>query len=89
MSCPSSPRHRRAKIFEPKDHNLVIEAVCESGRAKACTFEKRPVKDTDGKPVAGLFNAWITLDNPSQFNSYTTDMVKGDHSRFSRRERGA
>ena len=24
----------------------------------------------------GLYNAWITLDNPTQFNSYTTDMVK-------------
>ena len=34
------------------------------------------MKGADGKPVAGLFNAWITLDNPSQFNSYTTDMVK-------------
>ena len=39
-------------------------------------YEKRPVKGEDGKPVAGLYNAWITLDNPSQFNSYTTDMVK-------------
>jgi 6-oxo-cyclohex-1-ene-carbonyl-CoA hydrolase len=36
----------------------------------------RPVKDKSGHPVAGLFNAWITLDNPAQFNSYTTDMVK-------------
>jgi 6-oxo-cyclohex-1-ene-carbonyl-CoA hydrolase len=31
----------------------------------------------DGGTVAGLYNAWITLDNPAQFNSYTTDMVKG------------
>ena len=44
--------------------------------SKGVHYEKRPVKGTDGKPVAGLFNAWITLDNPSQFNSYTTDMVK-------------
>ncbi len=27
--------------------------------------------------MPGLYNAWITLDNPAQFNSYTTDMVKG------------
>jgi 6-oxocyclohex-1-ene-carbonyl-CoA hydrolase len=27
--------------------------------------------------VPGLYNAWIWLDNPTQFNSYTTDMVKG------------
>ena len=26
--------------------------------------------------MAGLYNAWITLDNPAQFNSYTTEMVK-------------
>jgi 6-oxo-cyclohex-1-ene-carbonyl-CoA hydrolase len=31
----------------------------------------------DGAVVPGLYNAWITLDNPDQFNSYTTDMVKG------------
>ena len=33
--------------------------------------------DAGGKPVDGLFDAWITLDNPKQLNSYTTDMVKG------------
>ena len=40
-------------------------------------YEKRPAKTPDGKIVPGLFNAWIWLDNPSQFNSYTTEMVKG------------
>jgi 6-oxo-cyclohex-1-ene-carbonyl-CoA hydrolase len=60
---------------EPKDHNLVIDVVRETV-SKGVHYEKRPVKGTDGKPVAGLFNVWITLDNPSQFNSYTTDMVK-------------
>ena len=40
-------------------------------------YEKRPAKTPDGKIVPGLFNAWIWLDNPSQFNSYTTAMVKG------------
>jgi 6-oxo-cyclohex-1-ene-carbonyl-CoA hydrolase len=44
---------------------------------KGVLYEKRPVRGGDGKPVAGLFNCWITLDNPVQFNSYTTDMVKG------------
>jgi 6-oxo-cyclohex-1-ene-carbonyl-CoA hydrolase len=39
-------------------------------------FEKRPARRPDGSLVPGLHNAWITLDNPSQFNSYTTDMVK-------------
>ncbi len=40
-------------------------------------YEKRPARGPDGKPADGLFNAWIWLDNPSQFNSYTTGMVKG------------
>ena len=60
---------------EAKDHNLVAEPVRETV-SKGVHYEKRPVKGIDGKPVAGLFNAWITLDNPGQFNSYTTDMVK-------------
>src|SRR5512137_327163 len=40
-------------------------------------YELRPARRPDGREVAGLYNAWIWLDNPSQFNSYTTDMVKG------------
>jgi 6-oxo-cyclohex-1-ene-carbonyl-CoA hydrolase len=39
-------------------------------------YEKRPARLPDGKEVPGLYNAWITLDNQSQYNSYTTDMVK-------------
>ena len=58
---------------EAKDHSLVPQAVWLN---KGVRYEKRPVKGEDGKPVAGLYNAWITLDNPTQFNSYTTDMVK-------------
>jgi 6-oxo-cyclohex-1-ene-carbonyl-CoA hydrolase len=61
---------------EPKQHMLVPEHVRKAA-SKGVIYEKRPVKDAAGKPVAGLFNAWITLDNPTQFNSYTTDMVKG------------
>ena len=39
-------------------------------------YELRPALDPRCKPVDGLFNAWITLNNPSQLNSYTTDTVK-------------
>jgi 6-oxo-cyclohex-1-ene-carbonyl-CoA hydrolase len=38
--------------------------------------ERRPAREPGGKPAAGLSNAWIWLDNPSQYNSYTTEMVK-------------
>jgi 6-oxo-cyclohex-1-ene-carbonyl-CoA hydrolase len=53
------------------DHNLV-DAPMDAG----VLFEKKPAKTPDGKVVPGLFNAWITLNNPAQFNSYTTAMVK-------------
>jgi len=53
------------------DHNLV-DAPMDAG----VLFEKKPAKTPDGKEVSGLFNAWITLNNPGQFNSYTTEMVK-------------
>ena len=51
-------------------HNLVKTNYQE------IIFEKRPCLDTTGNPIDGLFNAWIILNNPNQFNSYTTDAVK-------------
>jgi 6-oxo-cyclohex-1-ene-carbonyl-CoA hydrolase len=59
----------------PKEHSLVAHDTRES--VSACVrYEKRPVKDRAGRPVDGLNTLWIILDNPGQFNSYTTDMVK-------------
>ena len=55
-----------------KNHDLVDDIAKPGVR-----YEKRPAKTPDGAVVPGLYNAWITLDNPSQYNSYTTDMVKG------------
>jgi 6-oxocyclohex-1-ene-carbonyl-CoA hydrolase len=52
------------------DHNLP-EMV-----APGVKYEKRPARKSDGSVVEGLYNAWIWLDNPGQYNSYTTDMVK-------------
>jgi 6-oxo-cyclohex-1-ene-carbonyl-CoA hydrolase len=40
-------------------------------------FEKKPLLDAEGREVKGLYTAWIRLNNPKQYNSYTTDMVKG------------
>ncbi len=54
------------------DHDIVPGVV-----VPGITYEKRPARTPDGKVAEGLYNAWITLDNPKQFNSYTTDMVKG------------
>ena len=54
------------------DHNLVPETV-----VPGVIYEKRPARNLQGEVVPGLYNAWIWLDNPKQYNSYTTDMVKG------------
>jgi len=59
-----------------KDHILVSSQVREKIGEGCVVYEKRPVLGADGKPVTGLYNVWITLNNPAQFNSYTTDMVK-------------
>jgi 6-oxo-cyclohex-1-ene-carbonyl-CoA hydrolase len=67
---------RDAAGREAKDHGLVSAQTRESIAPGAVVYEKRPVKDGAGRPVSGLYNAWITLNNPAQFNSYTTDMVK-------------
>ncbi len=39
-------------------------------------YELRPCLDLSGNPAEGIYNAWITMNNPAQYNSYTTDMVK-------------
>jgi 6-oxo-cyclohex-1-ene-carbonyl-CoA hydrolase len=56
------------------DHNLVSEAETV---VPGILYEARPARRRDGSVAEGLYNAWITLDNPKQFNAYTTEMVKG------------
>ncbi|MCG3133470.1 MAG: 6-oxocyclohex-1-ene-1-carbonyl-CoA hydrolase [Planctomycetes bacterium] len=60
--------------FAWKDHDLDSRAA-ERGNGRVL-YEKRPVRGPRGDAVDGLFNAWITLDNPAQLNSYETEMVK-------------
>lgn len=57
-------------MTELKNHNIVQTDY------KEILFEKRPCLNNDGSEVEGLFNAWIWLNNPKQFNSYTTSAVK-------------
>lgn len=59
-----------------KDHALHTDL--HWGTEAPCTvYEKKPLMDPNGKVVDGLFTAWIRLNNPKQYNSYTTEMVKG------------
>lgn len=66
-----------------KDHHLWSEAVF-SNKAPGVIFEKKPIVAPDGGPVEGLYSAWVTLNNPSQYNSYTTEMVKAVIAGFHR-----
>ncbi|MBI3141241.1 MAG: 6-oxocyclohex-1-ene-1-carbonyl-CoA hydratase [Bacteroidetes bacterium] len=54
-----------------KNHNI-IEGYAYTDIA----YELRPCVDHAGNAVAGLYNAWIMLNNPGQYNSYTTKAVK-------------
>jgi 6-oxo-cyclohex-1-ene-carbonyl-CoA hydrolase len=63
---------------ELKDHNLHPSPYWGTDEeAPNVVFEKRPLKDPEGNAVEGLYTAWVRMNNPRQYNSYTTDMVKG------------
>ncbi len=68
MNAPDLAVLRR----DTKNHDLVDDIAKPGVR-----YEKKPATRPDGSVAEGLYNAWITLDNPGQYNSYTTDMVKG------------
>ena len=68
MNAPDSP----AILGEPVSHDLVRDPGTPGVR-----YELKPARTPEGRVADGLYNAWITLDNPAQYNSYTTDMVKG------------
>ena len=51
--------------------------------APSTVYEKKPLTSPDGKEIPGLYVSWIRLNNPGQYNSYTTEMVKGVIAGFS------
>lgn len=62
---------------EVKDHQLFGDE--HFGTEPPCTmYEKKPFfNPATGEAVEGLTVAWVTLNNPAQYGSYTTEMVKG------------
>ena len=65
------------------DHNLIdreVESLCDG----MVRYEKRPARGRNGAVAEGLYNAWIIFNNPKQYNSYTTDMVKATILAFRR-----
>jgi 6-oxo-cyclohex-1-ene-carbonyl-CoA hydrolase len=57
--------------FAFKDHDLAGAPDTPGVR-----YEAAPLRDPEGSVAPGLNVARITLDNPRQHNSYTTEMVK-------------
>ncbi len=55
-----------------KDHTLTAWLD-----VKGLRYEEFPLFTPSGAAVEGLHTVRITLDNPAQLNSYTTEMVKG------------
>ena len=72
----------------PRDHEIKDHTLWGDehfGTEPPCTiYELRPVVDNKGNEVDTLKTAWITLNNPRQYNSYTTEMVKGVIAGFHR-----
>jgi 6-oxo-cyclohex-1-ene-carbonyl-CoA hydrolase len=61
-----------------KNHDLFAQGQHHSDAAPGVKYEKRPIVDPKtGQEVPGLYTAWIILNNPKQYGSYTTEMVKG------------
>ena len=64
----------------PKDDELKDHAMWGEGHfgdsAPSVIYEKKPLTSPDGEVTEGVYTAWIVLNNPRQYNSYTTDMVK-------------
>jgi 6-oxo-cyclohex-1-ene-carbonyl-CoA hydrolase len=58
--------------MEFKNHDLV-----EHREIPGIRYEERPLRLANGDLDPTLHSVWITLDNPRQYNSYTTEMVKG------------
>ena len=66
-----------------KDHFLWGDEHFSS-TAPGVIYEKKPIVDRQGNPIDGVYSAWIILNNPKQYNSYTTEMVKGVIAGFQR-----
>lgn len=72
MSRASMEVAQRTAPSQLTDHNLWPELT-----VPGLICEKRPARTARGELIDGLFHAWITIDNPKQFNSYSVEVLKG------------
>lgn len=68
---------------ELKDHDLWGDEFFGT-EAPSVIYDKRPIINPKGETIEGLYSAWIILNNPAQYNSYTTRMVKAVTAGLSR-----
>src|SRR5690606_17084544 len=61
--------------FAFHDHDLPLPPPQPDGDARVL-WERLPLRSPDGAPDPELKVVRITLENPRQFNSYTTEMIK-------------
>ena len=66
-----------------KNHDLFDDTHL-NGEPPTVNYELKPIVKPDGSVIDGLHSAWITMNNPKQYNSYTTEMVKGVIAGFSK-----
>ncbi|NQV55717.1 MAG: 6-oxocyclohex-1-ene-1-carbonyl-CoA hydratase [Rhodospirillales bacterium] len=71
------PKDTASVIAETAPGELKSHVLIDDWSVEGLKIENRPARTPSGDVAEGLYNTWITLDNPAQFNSYTTDMVKG------------
>ncbi len=83
MTSPTDAIIQRDAPANLIDHNLVDTEV-EMLADGMVLYEKQPATRLDGSEATGLYNAWIWFNNPKQYNSYTTDMVKATILAFRR-----
>jgi len=62
---PRAPKDEKKHFHFGDEKYLGTEAPCTM-------YEKKPLLDPNGNEVEGLYVAWITLNNPAQYNSYTS-----------------
>jgi 6-oxocyclohex-1-ene-carbonyl-CoA hydrolase len=56
--------------------NFKTHDLCASETSGKVRYQEVALRGPDGTEIEGLHSIWISLDNPGQMNSYTTDMVK-------------
>jgi 6-oxo-cyclohex-1-ene-carbonyl-CoA hydrolase len=72
MALDWVPRSPKDEIF---NHRITSDERLQRAEPPRTTYELKPLLDPNGNQVKDLNVAWITLDNPAQYNSYTLDML--------------